>query len=72
VRALLDAKLDEWRAIYRSIQADGTFPDVDMDTLVTMLWAMELGLGVLEAADVELPSPSAWSAALRTLLDAVE
>ena len=43
-----------------------------MDTLVVLLWAMELGLGVLEAAEVELPTPAAWSATLRRLLESVE
>ena len=70
---IYEAKLAEWRAIYRSLQADeDSFRGVDMDTLVTMLWAMELGLGVLEAADVDLPKPAAWSAALRQLLEGIE
>ena len=68
--ALQEAKLEEWRAIYRTLQAEqGTFAGVDMDTLVTLLWATELGLGVLEAWDVELPKPGAWSSLLRTLLE---
>ncbi|GMU79732.1 MAG: hypothetical protein AMXMBFR46_25220 [Acidimicrobiia bacterium] len=68
-----EAKLAEWRAIYARVQADeGAFSDVDMGTLVTMLWAMELGLGVLEAADVELPKPGEWSATLRALLEGIE
>ena len=70
---LYEAKLDEWRAIYRSLQDEhGVFQGVDMDTLVTMLWAMELGLGVLEAADVDLPNPAAWSSTLRRLLEGIE
>ena len=32
----------------------------------------KLGLGVLEAADVEIPKPAAWSATLRQLLEGVE
>lgn len=67
------AKLEEWRAIYRALQRDGgIFPGVDMDTLVTLLWATELGLGVLEAWDVELPKPGAWSSLLRALLEPLE
>jgi AcrR family transcriptional regulator len=70
---LYEAKLAEWRTIYRALQdEDDSFPSIDMDTLVTMLWAMELGLGVLEAADVELPKPTAWSATLRALLEGIE
>jgi hypothetical protein len=70
---LYEEKLAEWRTIYRALQdADDSFPGIDMDTLVAMLWAMELGLGVLEAADVELPKPTAWSATLRALLGGIE
>jgi AcrR family transcriptional regulator len=70
---IYEAKLAEWRAIYRSLQADeDSFRGVDMDTLVTMLWAMELGIGVLEATGVDLPKPAAWSAALRQLLEGIE
>jgi AcrR family transcriptional regulator len=70
---LQQAKLDEWREIYRRLQADDDiFPEIDMDTLVTLLWATELGLGVLEAWDVELPKPGAWSSMLRTILEPLE
>jgi AcrR family transcriptional regulator len=70
---IYEAKLAEWRAIYRSLQADeDSFRGVDMDTLVAMLWAMELGIGVLEAAGVDLPKPAAWAAALRQLLEGIE
>jgi AcrR family transcriptional regulator len=71
--ALQEAKLEEWRAIYRTLQTEqGTFPAVDMDTLVTLLWATELGLGILEAWNVELPKPGAWSSLIRTLLEPLE
>jgi TetR/AcrR family acrAB operon transcriptional repressor len=69
---LYEAKLAEWRAIYRSLQETDSFAGVDMDTLVTMLWAMELGLGILEAADVALPKPGEWSVTLRALLAGIE
>jgi AcrR family transcriptional regulator len=70
---LHETKLAEWRAIYRTLQEeDDSFAGIDMDTLVTMLWAMELGLGVLEAAAVVLPKPTAWAATLRALLDGIE
>ncbi|MFA5884948.1 MAG: helix-turn-helix domain-containing protein [Acidimicrobiia bacterium] len=69
---VLEAKLAEWRAIYRTLQDDGAFEGVDMDTLVTMLWAMEVGLGILEAADLDLPKPGAWSSTVRRLLEAIE
>jgi TetR/AcrR family acrAB operon transcriptional repressor len=70
---LYETKLAEWRAIYRTLQdEDDSFAGIDMDTLVVLLWAMELGLGVLEAAAVDLPKPTAWSATLRRLLEGVE
>jgi AcrR family transcriptional regulator len=62
LRDLQTAKLDEWRAIYRELQqSEHLDPDADMDTLVVFLWAAEAGLGVLEALDVPLPKPAAWS-----------
>jgi AcrR family transcriptional regulator len=62
LRTLQRVKLDEWRAVYRDVQrTQGLDPDADMDTLVVFLWAAEVGLGVLEALDVPLPKPSAWS-----------
>ena len=48
------AQLDEWKAIYHEVQdREGLDPTVDMDALVVMLWATEIGLGMLEAWDVE-------------------
>ena len=41
----------------------------DTDTLVTRLWATELGLGVLEAFDVELAKPTTWQSLVRTILE---
>ena len=72
IGALYEAKLAEWRAIYRTLQDADSFPGINMDTLVALLWAMELGLGVLEAADVDLPKPAAWSKTIRALLEGVE
>jgi TetR/AcrR family acrAB operon transcriptional repressor len=69
---VLEARVAEWREQYRAIQGDGAFTEVDMDTLLTLLLAMELGLGVLEALDVDLPTPSAWSTVVRRLLEGVE
>jgi AcrR family transcriptional regulator len=70
---LYEAKLAEWRAIYQGLQRDDdSFVGIDMGTLVVLLWAMELGLGMLEAAAVDLPKPAAWSATLRALLEGIE
>lgn len=62
-------QLDEWKAVYHDIQADEHIdPDVDMDAVVIMLWAVELGLGMLESWDVELPKPGVWAALVDRVL----
>jgi hypothetical protein len=66
---LLSTKLDEWRAIYHEVQIDEKMdPDVDMDTVVVMLVAIELGLGVLESIGLDLPKPAAWERTVERLL----
>jgi len=69
---VLQARLEGWQAQYREVQAHGSFPDVDMDALLTLLLAMELGLGILEATGVDLPEPSAWSATVRRVLEGIQ
>ncbi len=67
--ATLTAKLDDWRAVYREIQAEEQLdPDVDMEALVFLLFAAELGVGVLESIGVDLPKPSAWERTVERLL----
>src|SRR3954453_12643828 len=66
---LLSTKLAEWRAIYHEVQiAEKMDPDVDMDTVVVMLVAAELGLGVLESIGLDLPKPAAWERTVERLL----
>jgi TetR/AcrR family transcriptional regulator, transcriptional repressor for nem operon len=73
IGALQTAKLREWQAIYRDIQRDeGLDPSGDMDTLLVLLWAAELGLGVLEALDVETPKPAAWARMVERLIGSYE
>jgi AcrR family transcriptional regulator len=63
LRADQSAKLGDWRSIYRALQDGGQIDgDVDIETMVAYLWAAELGLGVMEALDVELPKPGRWAA----------
>jgi hypothetical protein len=51
---LQSSKLAEWKVIYREIQQrEGLDPTVDMDAVLIMLWATELGLGSLEMADAD-------------------
>jgi hypothetical protein len=70
---LQSKKLGEWKAIYHEVQdREGLDPDVDMDALLIMLWATELGLGMLEAWDVELPKPATWGRLVERLLGSLE
>ncbi len=70
---LQSAKLDEWKAIYHQIQeTEGLDPAVDMDAVLIMLWATELGLGVLESWDVELPKPATWARLVDRILGSLE
>jgi AcrR family transcriptional regulator len=70
---LQQKQLAEWRAIYRDLQEnEGLDPDIDMDALLTMLWATELGLGMLEAWDVELPKPTAWAKIIDRFIGSLE
>lgn len=71
IGAVLETQLAQWREQYRGIPADGTYAGVDMDALLTLLLAVELGLGVLEATGVDLPTPDAWSATLRQVVEGV-
>lgn len=49
-------RLDVWSEIYRTWQERGEIDaDLELRTVLTVLWAIELGIGVLEALDVELP-----------------
>lgn len=52
-------KLAEWSEVYGVWQdRDEIDPALDITTVVTLLWAMELGLGVLEAIGLDLPEGS--------------
>ena len=73
LHAVQSAKLDEWKAIYHEIQqSEGLDPAVDMDSVLIMLWATELGLGVLESWDVELPKPATWARLVDRILSSLE
>jgi len=71
IGAVLQARLDEWGAQYREVQAQGGFDGIDMDALLTLLLATELGLGILEATGVGLPDPAAWAATVRRVLEGI-
>jgi hypothetical protein len=51
---------------------EGLDPAIDMDAVLIMLWATELGLGVLESWDVELPKPATWARLVDRVLASLE
>lgn len=62
LREVLVAKQDEWAAIYREIwSAENLDPEVDPAAFMELLWAAELGFGVLEAYGIEPPKPNVLS-----------
>ena len=70
---LQTATLAEWRTIYQELQEqEGLDPTVDMDAVLTMLWATELGLGLLESWDVELPNPATWGRVVDRFIGSLE
>lgn len=71
IGAVLEAQLGEWRVQYRAVQGAGGYAGVDMDALLTLLLAVELGLGVLEATGVALPDPTVWSETVRRVVEGV-
>ncbi len=70
---LQSSKLAEWKVIYREIQEnEGLDPTVDIDAVLVMLWATELGLGMLESWDVELPRPAVWGRLVERIIGSLE
>ena len=66
------AKLDEWASDYKAIwRRDGLDPEVDPEALMLLLFAAEIGLGILEAIDVEPPKPGILATVVETLVGAV-
>jgi AcrR family transcriptional regulator len=66
---VVKAKLDDWASMYRALwDAQGLDPDVDPQTVMVLLTAAELGLGVLEAIDIDLPKPGVLARAVQRLV----
>jgi AcrR family transcriptional regulator len=56
------AHIEQWIAGYQANrQRLGIDPSVDIETAVKFTWAVELGLGVLEAYGMEPTSPKQWA-----------
>lgn len=73
MRDALSARIDlatdaheEWR------ERAGVDADLDMRTLVLLLWAADLGLAILEGNGVEPPDPQAWSDLVLRFLKSME
>ena len=66
-------RMESWIVEYEAAQAAGQLDaDLDMRAAVMMLWAMELGLGVLEAFGIDDPDPEAWAELTRRFVQAIE
>jgi hypothetical protein len=52
------------------LQRDGEIDSaVDVDAMLDLVWAVELGLGVLEALDVDLPKPGRWAQTVHRVME---
>ena len=66
-------RLESWVVEYEAAQRSGELdPGVDMRAAVMMLWAIELGLGTLEAFGIEAPDPDAWADLTRRFIESIE
>ncbi len=73
LRPPLTALIDQWIEDYRVWQQFGKVdPDVDMATLLPVLWAIELGIGVLEAQGAVRVKPAALADFVGTFLQSLE
>ncbi len=76
VRALLHdvvrSKEEEWASDYRGVwEREGLDPSIDPESVLLLLLAAEMGLGVLEALEVDLPAPDVLAAVVRKLVSAL-
>jgi AcrR family transcriptional regulator len=69
VHDVIVEKQGEWSEIYRDIwEREGLDPEVDPECVQVLLFAAELGMGVLEALDVALPKPRTFGRVVGRLL----
>ena len=63
-------KLAEWAEMCRqSVDATELEHLPDLDALFTLLWAIQLGTGVLEAYGIELPDGDSWADMIARLVE---
>jgi TetR/AcrR family acrAB operon transcriptional repressor len=73
LRPTLTALIDRWVEDYRAWQRFGKVdPAIDMADLVTLLWSIELGLGVLEAQGAARSSPAVMADFVGMILESLE
>jgi AcrR family transcriptional regulator len=69
LRDVITAKLGEWKDDYRTLwERDRLDPEVDPEAVLLLMFAAEVGFGVLEAIDVDLPRPGVLSTAVQKLI----
>ena len=69
LHTIITAKLDDWAQIYRAVWEDeGLDPDVDPDAVLYLLFAAEVGSGVLEALSITAPKSGMLAKAVQRLL----
>jgi AcrR family transcriptional regulator len=70
---VVHAKEQEWASDYRGVwEREGLDPDIDHEGVLLLLLAAEMGMGVLEALDVELPAPDVLATIIRKLVGSLE
>jgi AcrR family transcriptional regulator len=66
------AKEEEWASDYRGVwEREGLDRSIDPESVLLLLLAAEMGLGVLEALEVDLPAPDVLAAVVRKLVSAL-
>ena len=66
-------RFESWLAAYEGWQVDQEVdPSLDMRSLLTFLWSIELGLGVLEALDIDHSDPADRAEVIRHFLHSLE
>jgi AcrR family transcriptional regulator len=66
------SKEEEWASDYREVwEREGLDPSIDPESVLLLLLAAEMGLGVLEALEVDLPAPDVLAAVVRKLVSAL-
>jgi AcrR family transcriptional regulator len=73
VKATQEPRFESWAAAYADwMAANDVSEDIDPEALLTVLWSIELGLGVLEAMGIERSTPDQRAVVIRKLLEGLE